>query len=280
MKTRRYFSTRLGADLGEKLDLQSLVQLVKTIYVNYSKEGYFQEYFGTSCVDGDIEGKAGRDLSAYALLKFRRQGIFPFDSSLDRLTQVDVFDLIEFLFDHVSEPVDGYYHDFCRCGWHYEKFNGKAGQLRYQAEVNQLLHDYEEGWELSIDGEIRSAGHPDLKPIFDAELPSCDEVNVKGKVKSAVKQFRDRNAGIEGRKNAVRELADVLEYIRPQVKNMIHEQDERDLFNIANNFSIRHHNQNQKDAYDKPVWLSWMFYHYLATIHVVLRLMDKEGGAN
>ena len=41
--------------------------------------------------------------------------------------------------------------------------------------------------------------------------------------------------------------------------------------NLANNFGIRHHNDQEKTAYDTSLWLSWMFYFYLATIHVVLR---------
>jgi hypothetical protein len=51
-------------------------------------------------------------------------------------------------------------------------------------------------------------------------------------------------------------LADVLEWLRPQIKMALLKEDEQDLFNIANNFGIRHMNQNQKLHYDKAVWLS------------------------
>lgn len=44
---------------------------------------------------------------------------------------------------------------------------------------------------------------------------------------------------------------------------------EDDLFNIANNFSIRHHRENQKDDYD-DAWLTWLFYVNLSTVHLVL----------
>jgi hypothetical protein len=47
-------------------------------------------------------------------------------------------------------------------------------------------------------------------------------------------------------------------------------------FNIANNFCIRHLNENQKDNYDKSIWYSWKFYLYLSTIHTVLRLIAKQ----
>ena len=58
-------------------------------------------------------------------------------------------------------------------------------------------------------------------------------------------------------------------------KGMAFTDHERDLFNLANNFGIRHHNDHQKTSYDANIWLSWMFYFYLATIHVVLRKQQQ-----
>jgi hypothetical protein len=74
----------------------------------------------------------------------------------------------------------------------------------------------------------------------------------------------------------VRELVDVLEYLRPRMKELITTKDEADLFNIANNFGACHRNDKQKTGYDASLWLSWMFYFYLSTIHVVLRKMKQE----
>jgi hypothetical protein len=51
---------------------------------------------------------------------------------------------------------------------------------------------------------------------------------------------------------------------------------EGDLFNIANNFAIRHNNREQRGEYDREVWLRWMFYVYLATIHAVSRVRARE----
>jgi hypothetical protein len=76
------------------------------------------------------------------------------------------------------------------------------------------------------------------------------------------------------RRNAVRMLADILESLRPKLKLVLTHKDEDDLFNIANNFGIRHKNERQKTDYD-PLWLSWMFYYYLATIHFVTRRLEK-----
>jgi hypothetical protein len=48
----------------------------------------------------------------------------------------------------------------------------------------------------------------------------------------------------------VRDLADVLEYLRPNVQTLLTSKDENDLFNLANNFGIRHHNDRQKTNCD------------------------------
>ena len=57
---------------------------------------------------------------------------------------------------------------------------------------------------------------------------------------------------------------------------MLTSKDESDLFNLANNFGIRHHKPDQKTDYDKPIWYSWMFYYYLSTIHACMRLIEKS----
>ena len=75
--------------------------------------------------------------------------------------------------------------------------------------------------------------------------------------------------------DAIRDLADVLEHLRPQAKQVLLGPDESDLFEIANRFGIRHHNQRQKLQYDKAVWFPWMFHYYLATIHAMVHLMER-----
>ena len=59
--------------------------------------------------------------------------------------------------------------------------------------------------------------------------------------------------------------------------------DEQELFRLANGFAIRHNNREQLSHYDDVVWLRWAFYVYLATIHAVVRLQDRqiseEGGS-
>jgi hypothetical protein len=141
--------------------------------------------------------------------------------------------------------------------------------------VNLLLESYKSGYELSEPGEILELAQPGTAPLLAANLPSIDG-NVTERVTSAIAKYRRYRSTIAERRDAIRDLADVLEYIRPKLKEVLTKPDEADLFNIVNNFGIRRHNQQQKSDYDASIWLSWMFYFYLATIHAAMRMLDKK----
>jgi len=111
--------------------------------------------------------------------------------------------------------------------------------------------------------------------LFEAPLPAADPDNIEGRIEAARRKFRRYRSSLDERRDAIRDLVDVLEYLRPQLRGVLTSKDEADLFNLANNFGIRHHNQLQKVHYDRAIWYSWLFYYYLATIHAVLRLVTK-----
>ena len=197
------------------------------------------------------------------LLKIRKSDLWPIESKLAQYSEDDLFDVIEYLYDHVAKGTKGRYHSFSDCGMHYEEFDEEAGQREFREQYNELLRDYGEGYELAEDGKVLLLADAGMGSLLDAKLPHYDSENVEGKVKAAIVMFRRSRSSIEDRTTAVRSLADVLEFLRPKVQSVLNTKDESDLFNIANNFAIRHHNPEQKTDYDKPIWLSWMFYFYL-----------------
>jgi hypothetical protein len=80
------------------------------------------------------------------------------------------------------------------------------------------------------------------------------------------------------RKEAIRELADVFEWLKKtrDLGSVLDGKDESAIFDIANNFAIRHHNPKQKANYDRAIWYSWIFHFYLATYHAAIRLLVKK----
>jgi hypothetical protein len=277
MANRQYYSVRTGRNpLAAGLDLPMLLTLFRDLYLHFEREGYFQEAFGLYCVDaGYMPGTLGPDVEAQMFRKLRKQNLWPVHDKCQEYSEDDLFDVIEYLHDHVSKPTQGSEHTWNDCGWHWEEFDQDAGRIAFRSEVNGLLRDYGEGYELSDDGEILFLGQPGLDSLFEAAVPSDDPENIQARVQAANTKFRSRGSTWDDRRDAVRDLADVLEFLRPKLKKVLTRKDESDLFNIANNFGIRHHNPEQKTDYDKPIWYSWMFYYYLATIHAALRLIEK-----
>lgn len=279
MAGRQYYSMRTGKNpYAAGIDLPILLRLFCDLYVHYSDQGYFQEAFGYYCVDaGEVHGTLGYDIEAQILRKLRKTNLWPIQDKCLDYREDDLFDVIEFLYDYVSKPIDGQYHSYNECGWHYNKFDRDSGQSEFRIEVNELLRDYDDGYELSTEGEVLIRGKRGLNLIFQADLPTDDTENVEARVRAAILKFRRYRATLEDRRDAVRDLVDVLEFLKPQLHNILTRGDESDLFNIANNFGIRHHNDRQKTDYDKAIWYSWMFYYYLATIHAAQRLIQRHG---
>lgn len=160
--------------------------------------------------------------------------------------------------------------------------NGKNANASPYSLDDLLRH--KEGYELSENGEILELPENGLENLFVENLPIYDPDNVEQRVESAIKKFRSYRSSLDEKHDAIRDLADVLEFLRPKIKELAEKSkpDEQYLYkftentyDIANNCGIRHHNNKQKQDYDKDIWYNWIFYYYLATIHTFVRLIKK-----
>jgi hypothetical protein len=277
MENRRYYSIRTGKNPdASRYDLPILLRLFSDFYLDFLNKDYFQEDFGYYCVDaGEVSGNLGSDIESKMFRAIRKPDLWPIQEKYKSYSEDDLFDVIEFLYDHASKPIDGYFHSHDGCGYHYDTFDKKTGREEFRDGINQILRDYKEGYELSDKGEILEFPEQGLENLFAASLPIHDPDNVEQRVQAAILKFRRYRSSLDERRDAIRDLADVLEFLRPQVKTVISKKDDGDLFAIANQFGIRHHNDQQKQDYDKAIWYSWIFYYYLATIHACLRLIKK-----
>jgi hypothetical protein len=258
----------LGLSLGDTIDI------FLRMFAQLQRDGYFDESFGFYCVDsGHIDGSIS-DVDLEILLTIRKKNLWPIDKMAHSYSEDDFFDILEFLYRHVSKPTKGWYHSWNDCGMHWEEFDRDKGKVEFREKVNIVLSHYENPFELSINGEVLSKPETGFEAIFEADIPSKD-ANIRSRVESATLRFRRHGSTLDDRRQAVRDLVDVLECIRPKVKSLLSKADDRDLFEIANNFGIRHLNDKQKTGYDAAIWLSWMFYFYLATVHVVLRKIEQ-----
>jgi hypothetical protein len=125
---------------------------------------------------------------------------------------------------------------------------------------------------------VLALGADGLRQILDAEIVPYDENNVDSKVRDAIKKWRNRELSFSEKKTAIRELADVFEWLKKTkgLATVLDNKDESALFDIANSFAIRHHNPQQRSNYDANIWYAWMFHFYLATYHAAIRLLKRS----
>jgi hypothetical protein len=255
------------------LTLNDLKKLFKRVYDYMGQNDYFDESFYAyeECYD-DRKPKIP-DVEFEILLKIRKKNLWPISEFIENYSEDDLFDIIEFLHIHVSKPINGVWNDYQQINC-WDKFDKAEGQKEFREKINEILGAYIGKFELSKNGEILKTPEIGFEKIFKAKIPSNDE-KVRQRINSAIRQYRRQGATVDDRRHAVKDLTDIFELLRPKVKSILTKKDESDLFNIANNFGIRHHNEIQKTDYDANLWLSWMFYFYLATIHLCLRKIDN-----
>ena len=272
MGKHKFYSER-ASGRARSIGFDELKELFSYEVQELKRCGYLDQYFGGDSNDG--VGEHGLDPSFRVFASLGKKGLWPLGDMSGYVSDGDLFDIIEYLVNHVSRPVydsNGFF-----CG----DYDGEAGREYFISRMREVLRRYCDGFELSETGDVLSLVPEGLESLFDADINHPDKNNVGKRVLAAKLLFRmrDKEAGsFQNRKNAVRELADVLEFlIKKSQEKILHKEDERDLFEIANRFGIRHHNIDQKTDYDKDVFLSWIFYYYLASIHACVHLLKRKG---
>lgn len=146
------------------------------------------------------------------------------------------------------------------------------GFIRAEAELRASVH----GSYIDPTVTASTASTAPVVELWQRPLPSGTDAEITERVRRAQERFARPGATVADHRDAVRDLADVLEVLRPRLAEAISAKDEDALFEIINRFGIRHANRLQQDDYD-ALWLFWMFHVFGATIYVVLwRLADLE----
>jgi len=260
---RPYYSSRKQP---LNLTLNDLYSKLYTLYQLFRSQDYFREKAGIT----EVELPQQIQHEASLALTFQP---FPIESWWQGdITEDRVFDTLEFLFDYVSEPI----------AWsHFDqpiKYDEESGRANFRSRVNAFLLDYKPGYELNEQGIIKMAGRDGLQHILNADIVPYDEQNVDSKVRDAIDTWRNRHSTLKDKREAIRELADVFEWLKKskELSSVLDAKDESAIFELANNFGIRHHNPKQKTNYDETIWFSWIFHFYLATYHAAIRLLIKR----
>ncbi|WP_155935005.1 hypothetical protein [Methylobacterium sp. 10] len=151
---RLYYSARASSDREvPRIDLDTLKTLFLSSYEHLAFNGYFDEAFGSHCVDaGFTEGTIGSAVDAYVLFTLMKKDIWPIKENISAYNESDLFDVVEFLHDHVSRPRQKDWHSWDNCGYHYGDFDAALGKADYRERINKLLQRYGDTYELNERG--------------------------------------------------------------------------------------------------------------------------------
>jgi hypothetical protein len=237
--------------------------------------GYFEKRFGKDCVD-DQRGDVPDTLIAREL---GVEGLWP----LEQRRLVDdmdlFFDVVELLHDLISRPLTRSWHPYCECGWHHGDFEIEPGRVVYRWRVNKILACSDIRLRLAEDsddiGRLVTATDDARAELVQAVV-ARDDGEPADQVRHALALFRQRGADRNQKRSAVAALALVLEERRHNVlTDALAKSDRSALFDIANNFHVRHQDAKQKRDYDE-FYLDWIFWLYLASIELTNRVIDEQ----
>lgn len=242
-------------------------------------DGYLARDFPEPCVDDHRDEQGGRNLNT----ELQQRLDTPAHPTLWPL-QPEAWDtdtfygLIEVFHDLVARPRSRWRHEFNDCGLHFENFDPDSGRRVYRALVNRILD------QAGIELRVAESGEDVGRLIHLADEARTDLVQrtlafpdpaVVGRVGHAIALFRGRDATEHHKRSAIVALHLVLEERRKLLKKSLLRKDEGALFQIANEFALRHGREQQSD-YD-PVFLDWVFWWYLATVELTDRLLARQG---
>ena len=273
--TRRYYSSRNNS---KPITTKELYQKLQSLYLLFRDKDYFKNKTGIT------QGELPDTMLYEASIELTFQP-FPIETWLQKdATEERIFDTLEFLYDRTSKP-GKLVSMITDTSWNYEdyeSYDDETGQKEFRDKANTILADYKTGFELTQEGIILAKGTDGIQHILKTEIIPYDEVNVDRKVQNAITKWRNRQLSLSEKKEAIRELTDVFEWLKKtkNLENVLDSKDADALFTIANNFGIRHHNPRQKTNYDKEIWYSWMFHFYLATYHAAIRFLVKKENQN
>lgn len=254
--------------------------------VEFQRKGFLARVAPKECVDGEPLTPPDRKIESEVLRRAGLRVVWPVPLGKP-LESDDFFTLVEVMHDLVARPRNRWEHTYGNCGLHFDDHVPAVGQALYRWKTNTLFEQGQLGLTLADAGEdrgrlIRFAGddRDELvrRSLDRAASKSNQHAADADEVRHATAQFRARGASRLDKRMACLSLAGVLERRRQDVKDNLFRKDEGALFQIANEFAIRHQKADQKADYGDD-YLDWVFWVYLSTIELTDRILEQQRGA-
>lgn len=260
---KKYYSERHNLRERSKYDEGDLSELFVQTYFELSKSGLFEELIGYNDTWGNWKrGLIANDYNVFVYKRIGKKDLVPIDADVFYREQ-DIFDLMELFYDYVSLPNE------------YHEYDKVTGQDLYRKEMNNIINNYEKGYELTEEGYIRELINNGLEELIDSKQVSTTNATIEETVQTAKKKFLHHKADETDKRSAILEIGRELENLKKTKQLDLNNKDESELFQILNNFNLRHNRPDQLSNYDKEVFYPWIFYNLLAALDASLKLQKK-----
>jgi hypothetical protein len=285
----RYFTERHGQPeprVKEFLDGDirgALLRLVQTRIADNS----FGESFPDQCPDG--RGNSGVNETALRDVMGGYRIIWPADVQRlddDQITDGQLFDLLEFSYEHISEPVPGENHSwFGHCHYTYQRDTGRE---RFANEINRLFERNGIAFQFQH-GEVERMVPTVLQEVLTQAQFNTGDTFLDQLLSTAREKFLNRDLIV--RREALEKVWDAWERLKslsdPQNKrNSIKllldrgasepslrariETEARELTDIGNDFFIRH-TEVTKIPITESVHVDYLFHRMFSLIRMLLK---------
>lgn len=274
---KKYYAKRNGL-LNQSLQISydELLNYFYGIFKYFLNKGYFQvAFYGwyetdqwTSTEYQVFPPILAPNPEIFFTTELNNKEVWPIPEYYENYDEATLFTVIEILYDSI-----GIYDQ--KTG----KYLSKDAKAEFVSSINNILKSYDSGYYLEPSlGYIMHIPNEALKEqlLYDEEtLPT----EIYDKLSTASKMYYRFNANIEEKKKAISILADILENEREELKEILNNEYEipknphdKIIFEIVNNFNIRHNRADQKENYSKEIWYDWMMQYYTSVIITFYKL--------
>jgi len=287
------FTDRYGQGLPrtkEELDNESR-EALWGLLTNRIEEEWFGFAFPSQCGDGYVYAgtainRLQRDMAAYRILWPPDQGASP------PATDGQVFDAVEYSYEHVAEPSDPSYHSYMsHSHWSYDQEKGRA---RFQDDINLLFQRNGLAFELT-GGQVRRIAPAVLHEALEQGVFNSGDNDLDRLLQTARDKFLHRSLDV--RKEGLEKLWDAWERLKTielgankpaQVKAILDkgaaepvlrerlENEARELNFIGNNLMIRH-TEVGKPPITESAQVDYLFHRMFAIIRLLLKSSGRGG---
>lgn len=285
---RRLFTERHGElkpRTSEALDDVTTTGLIALVSARIDEQ-WFGQSFPFACQDG--RGNAGTDTGKLRAMLETYVVIWPEDwrTSEQRPEDGQVFDLLEFSYEHVAEPNDYETHSYW--GHSHYAYDQGAGRNKFESEVNRIFERNGMAFELRQGEVIRLAptalAESLAESIFRTGDAALDELLEDARHKFLHRDLKVRKESLEKLwdawerlktigpgKNKAEQAQGLLDRAVPEpVFRERIDKEARELTEIGNSFMIRHTETN-KTPITESSQVDYLFHRLFSFIRLLLR---------